>query len=282
MCRLHHCRNPYRRHLDGFLFLQQPLQVWHRLPRCYCGHSAAGRKMNRPVRAPLRAAGCRSRVWCRHSSVRSRRPRMGFHTRPSRCRCWRRRHKCHVYLCRGRPGAPAEAWRHPGHQQHRHGLRYRTRWSCRRFVKQLARLEGGIPRPAALYRPRFDAVRGRPRHSVGAGPQTSARPADYAGSACLVLSIVLLLVGFSSGGNEASWGHPLVWVTILLAVVFSVIFVLVELYYAQQPILPLALLSHRTVWSGCLTYFFAYMAAFRNYVLHPYLPLGPRKRLYQR
>ncbi|XDG08252.1 hypothetical protein ABKA04_007867 [Annulohypoxylon sp. FPYF3050] len=88
------------------------------------------------------------------------------------------------------------------------------------------------------------------------------RRLDYAGSASLVISIVLLLIGFNSGGNEVPWSHPLVWVTILFSVVFFVIFVYVELRYAQHPIIPLSLLLNRTVWSGCLTYFFAHMAAF--------------------
>lgn len=101
-------------------------------------------------------------------------------------------------------------------------------------------------------------------HDIPSEPahKTQQGRLDYAGSACLVLSTVLLLVGFNTGGNELAWGHPLVWVTILLALIFFITFVLVELYYAEQPILPLALLLHRTVWSGCLTYFFAHMAAF--------------------
>ncbi|KAH6624109.1 major facilitator superfamily domain-containing protein [Chaetomium sp. MPI-SDFR-AT-0129] len=88
------------------------------------------------------------------------------------------------------------------------------------------------------------------------------RRLDYAGSVTLVLAIVLLLVGLNAGGNQVAWSHPLVWSTMALAVIFFALFLYIELHCATQPIIPLGLLLHRTVWSGCLTYFFAHMAAF--------------------
>ncbi|KAK3290459.1 major facilitator superfamily domain-containing protein [Chaetomium fimeti] len=101
-------------------------------------------------------------------------------------------------------------------------------------------------------------------------PDIPSRPAkedhgrrlDYAGSVTLVLAIVLLLVGLNAGGNQVAWSHPLVWSTMALAVILFALFLYIELRYAAQPIIPLGLLLHRTVWSGCLTYFFAHMAAF--------------------
>ncbi|SPQ25568.1 f39e3329-1b77-4139-845a-8a752076f70a [Thermothielavioides terrestris] len=85
---------------------------------------------------------------------------------------------------------------------------------------------------------------------------------DYAGSVSLVLAIVLLLVGLNAGGNEVAWTHPLVWSTMVLAAALFALFLLIELRHAAQPIIPLGLLMHRNVWSACLTYFFAHMAAF--------------------
>ncbi|KAI0483541.1 major facilitator superfamily domain-containing protein [Xylaria cf. heliscus] len=100
---------------------------------------------------------------------------------------------------------------------------------------------------------------------------------DYAGSVTLVSSIVLLLVGLNSGGNEVAWTHPLVYVTMILALLFFAIFIYIERHYAQHPIIPLHLMLRRTVWAGCLTYFFAHMAAFATMY---YIPIYLQVRGY--
>ena len=38
---------------------------------------------------------------------------------------------------------------------------------------------------------------------------------DFAGSASLVATLVLLLLGLNSGGNIVPWGHPLVYVSLI-------------------------------------------------------------------
>lgn len=86
---------------------------------------------------------------------------------------------------------------------------------------------------------------------------------DYQGSALLVAAIVLLLVGLNSGGNQVSWGHPLVLGTVGASAVLFSLFVFVELKVASEPVVPLRLMaSRRTIWSACLVYFFSHVAMF--------------------
>lgn len=54
----------------------------------------------------------------------------------------------------------------------------------------------------------------------------------------------------------------MVWSTVSVSLVSFAAFVYVELYAAKGPIIPLQLLHRQTVWAGCVTYFFAHLAAF--------------------
>lgn len=76
---------------------------------------------------------------------------------------------------------------------------------------------------------------------------------DFLGSLSLILSLVALLLGLTSGGNIVPWGHPVVLVSLLLAAVFAGVFIVIEEKWAQEPILPLRLLNDRTVLCSCLT-----------------------------
>ena len=88
------------------------------------------------------------------------------------------------------------------------------------------------------------------------------RRIDFAGAGCLVGTLVLLLLGINSGGNIVPWNHPLVYVSLPLAGVGLVMFVVVEDRWSSEPIIPVRLLLDRTVASACLTNWFTTMAVF--------------------
>ncbi|KAF3353489.1 Vacuolar basic amino acid transporter 1 like protein [Verticillium longisporum] len=66
---------------------------------------------------------------------------------------------------------------------------------------------------------------------------------DYAGAIALMLTIVLFLVGLSG---------EIKWVPILLSVAGAVVFVLIEVYVAVDPVIPLSILSSRGVFFSCI------------------------------
>lgn len=85
---------------------------------------------------------------------------------------------------------------------------------------------------------------------------------DFLGSITLVTSLVLLLLALNSGGNIVPWNHPLVLVSLPLFAAFLVAFIFVEDRVAGEPIIPVRLLLHRTVWTACLTNWFTTMSVF--------------------
>ncbi|MCJ1404813.1 hypothetical protein MMC11_008039 [Xylographa trunciseda] len=85
---------------------------------------------------------------------------------------------------------------------------------------------------------------------------------DWLGAFTLISTLVLLLLGLNSGGNVVPWTHPLVLTTLPLSIVSLFIFIYVESNYADEPVIPVRLLLHRTVLSACLTNWFLTMATF--------------------
>ncbi|CAD6571805.1 MAG: hypothetical protein TREMPRED_000370 [Tremellales sp. Tagirdzhanova-0007] len=76
---------------------------------------------------------------------------------------------------------------------------------------------------------------------------------DYLGSLTLTLAVASLLVPISiktastkASGEDYRWSDPIVWGLLAASVVMTTIFVLVEGFYAPEPILPLQLLTRRT------------------------------------
>lgn len=70
---------------------------------------------------------------------------------------------------------------------------------------------------------------------------------DYVGSLFLTLTIVALLLGFSWAGTEYDWGSIQIIGLFGAAVIFGVIFILVEKYFAANPVLPLHLFKNDIV-----------------------------------
>ncbi|KAJ5226084.1 hypothetical protein N7468_007309 [Penicillium chermesinum] len=93
---------------------------------------------------------------------------------------------------------------------------------------------------------------------------------DFLGAITLVLTLVTLLVGLNTGGNQLPWTHPIVIASLLLSVLFLGIFLYVEAKVASEPVIPAKLLLDRTVGAACLTNWFTTMTVFG---LLFYLPL---------
>ncbi|ETI27740.1 hypothetical protein G647_00189 [Cladophialophora carrionii CBS 160.54] len=105
----------------------------------------------------------------------------------------------------------------------------------------------------------------------GNGSATAnAKPAlariDFLGSGFLVASLVLLLLGLNTGGNQLPWTHPLVIASLALSAVTLGVFIHVESHlpgWVPEPILPVALIGRtRTVLAACLANWFGTMSAF--------------------
>ncbi|KAI5852836.1 major facilitator superfamily domain-containing protein [Morchella snyderi] len=95
------------------------------------------------------------------------------------------------------------------------------------------------------------------------------RRIDYAGAFTLVMSLVLLLIALSTGGNILPWTHPLILVCLPLSVVFLFAFGYIEKNVAQEPIIPVGLLGDRTVLAACMTNWFMVMSVFSLYFYCP-------------
>lgn len=92
---------------------------------------------------------------------------------------------------------------------------------------------------------------------------------DYAGAFTLVSSLVLLLVTLNTGGNILPWGHPLVLTCLLLSAICLLAFVYIEKSLAKEPMIPVGLLTDRTVLAACMTNWFMVMSVF-SLVNSPY------------
>lgn len=85
---------------------------------------------------------------------------------------------------------------------------------------------------------------------------------DFLGSATLISTLVLLLIGLNSGGNVVPWNHPLIYTTLLLSFVSLLLFIYIENSLASEPVIPVKLLLNRTVLAACLTNWFMTMSVF--------------------
>ena len=73
------------------------------------------------------------------------------------------------------------------------------------------------------------------------------RRVDFLGSLSLAVAIVGFLAVLDLGGQKLPWTHPIIWIIFGAAAVFSIFFVLIEAFVANEPIFPLRLLVHRDV-----------------------------------
>lgn len=84
---------------------------------------------------------------------------------------------------------------------------------------------------------------------------------DYLGSLTLILALGSLLFAMSYKNNEGEpWSSPRVWGLTVAAVVFGAAFLVVEGFWAAEPVMPIKLLRQRNgvfVSIGCFSLSFA-------------------------
>lgn len=85
---------------------------------------------------------------------------------------------------------------------------------------------------------------------------------DIFGSTTLVICLVFLMLGITEGGRTYPWSHPLIILCLGVALVFAGLFILVELYVAREPTLPMSLFKHRTIVASSLTNLFMTMSVY--------------------
>ena len=77
--------------------------------------------------------------------------------------------------------------------------------------------------------------------------KSKLKKVDFLGSILMLISTIFILVPISSGGSTFPWSSPVIIVLLVLGGVTLVIFFFVEWRYAALPIVPLHLLSQRSL-----------------------------------
>lgn len=91
---------------------------------------------------------------------------------------------------------------------------------------------------------------------------------DYAGSFFLMASTILILLPLQWGGNQYAWNSALVISMFCVGGVLLIGLILVEKYYAKEPLLPGYLLKRRTTIAICIVQFFFGMNFFGGAVYY--------------
>jgi hypothetical protein len=95
---------------------------------------------------------------------------------------------------------------------------------------------------------------------------------DYFGSLSLVLSLGSLVLSLSFKNNQGyPWSSALVWGPMITFAVFTVVFVLVEIYVAKEPVLPMQLMTQRNSIFVAISNFTLSWVSFSTLYFFPYV-----------
>ncbi|KPI40199.1 Multidrug resistance protein fnx1 [Cyphellophora attinorum] len=100
---------------------------------------------------------------------------------------------------------------------------------------------------------------------VNPSNKPALRRIDFLGATTLVLSLVLLLIGLNTGGNQLPWSDARIIASLVLAALTLAAFLYIESSpkLVPEPIIPVSLIIRtRTVLAACLCNWFATMATF--------------------
>lgn len=70
---------------------------------------------------------------------------------------------------------------------------------------------------------------------------------DFLGALLLGTGLLALLLPIEIGGQKVAWTHPLIFALLAVGAVLLLLFAVVEVYVAKEPIFPLRLLRNRNV-----------------------------------
>jgi len=94
---------------------------------------------------------------------------------------------------------------------------------------------------------------------------SALRRIDFLGATLLVASLVLLLLGLNTGGNQLPWSHPLIITSLALSGATLLLFLYLESCpkWVPEPMIPVSLIARsRTVLAAYLTNWFSTMVSF--------------------
>ncbi|KAJ9105695.1 hypothetical protein QFC19_003469 [Naganishia cerealis] len=107
-----------------------------------------------------------------------------------------------------------------------------------------------------------------PEGSPGLGAKGDIRDklkrVDFQGSFFLVSALMCIMAAASFGGDVLAYSLPYFIGLCVVSLVFLAAFVYTELYVSDEPILPIELLTERTILSSSLTNWFVTMGVFAN------------------
>ncbi len=110
---------------------------------------------------------------------------------------------------------------------------------------------------------------------VKTSPSQTLKTLDWTGIITLMGSTTSLLVGLTTGGVIRPWQAPETLLALTFGTLGLIIFVVVEKYYATNPIMPLRIFADRTALFGYLAIFIhGYIVLTVSYYLLLYVSLS--------
>ena len=100
----------------------------------------------------------------------------------------------------------------------------------------------------------------KPKCKPGAGPDepkvlgSKLKRIDFLGALFMSTTILSAMLILDMGGQKVPWGSPLIAALGSVTVVAGILFYIVEMCFAKEPIFPLKLLSHKAVVLSYLTF----------------------------
>ncbi|KAF2143974.1 uncharacterized protein K452DRAFT_223371, partial [Aplosporella prunicola CBS 121167] len=77
--------------------------------------------------------------------------------------------------------------------------------------------------------------------------QSKLSRVDFLGSALLAITILAFMLPLEIGGQSVPWNHPFIWALLGVFVLCAVLLVLVEEYWAKEPVFPIGLMRNGDV-----------------------------------
>ena len=98
--------------------------------------------------------------------------------------------------------------------------------------------------------------------NVGNSAKPSIRRLDFLGSFLILATLIVFMLGLTTGGNIVPWSHPLIITSFISSAVLFCLFLFVEQKVTSEPIISIHLMLNRTVACTCLTSWFHIMIVF--------------------